>query len=40
MAELQSYLREEPNGVQAEKVRQALAIFVARMANSTSLGSH
>ena len=39
MAELRSYLREEPNGVQVEKVRKALETFLARTANSASHGA-
>jgi hypothetical protein len=39
MAELQSYLREEPNGVQVEKVKKALAVFQSRAASSNSLTS-
>jgi Flp pilus assembly protein TadD len=35
-AELQSYLREEPKGVQAEKVKKALEIFQSRNASSIS----
>lgn len=36
IAELESYLNEEPNGPQAEKARKVLAIFEARIANSDS----
>ncbi len=36
MAELQAYLREEPSGVQVEKVKKALAMFQSRNANLPS----
>ena len=37
IAELESYLNEEPNGQQAEKASKVLAIFQARVANSNFL---
>jgi len=40
MAELQSYLSEDPEGPQAEKVKRSLAIFQSRTASETSFGSH
>lgn len=36
IAELESYLNEEPNGPQAEKASKVLAIFQAQIANSNS----
>jgi Flp pilus assembly protein TadD len=36
IAELESYLKEEPNGQQAEKARKVVAIFRTRIANSNS----
>jgi Flp pilus assembly protein TadD len=39
IAELESYLKEEPNGAQAEKARKVLAIFQARSASSNSFSN-
>ena len=40
MAELQSYLDEEPSGAQAEKTKKALAILQSRSPVGSSAGSH
>jgi tetratricopeptide (TPR) repeat protein len=39
IAELESYLNEEPNGAQAEKARKVLAIFQARTASPNSFNN-
>lgn len=39
IAELESYLNEEPNGPQAEKARKVLAIFQARTTSSNSFSN-
>ena len=40
MTELEAYIREEPNGPQAEKTKKALSILQSRTTNMTSAGSH